>query len=225
VPERLLAYRECSENGTFCLEKLAVSQPVNKFPTFCVPKCSWPCSQQHTPCPHKPTELDGYSRHPPAYSFKIHFNVYFTPSLGLPGGLFPPDFPPKLCMNFALAASCACLHPVAAQRYSRIADSPINTINAEETGTGALRQQLELISLGYVARGSAGGASNCCGHVLSQQREAVPHPLSLSKCGLALRLPSMSRSSEFCPPLSLKKYSLKCPPTHIRKSFALFQIS
>jgi hypothetical protein len=60
----------------------------------------------------------------PAYSFKIHFNVHFPLRLGRPRGLFPSDFPPKLYMNFALAASCACLHPVAAQRYGSIAASP-----------------------------------------------------------------------------------------------------
>jgi hypothetical protein len=74
----------------------------------------------------------------PAYSFKIHFNVDFPPRLGLPRSLFPSDFPPKLCVHFAIAASCVCLQLVAAQRYSRTADSPINTTNAEEAGTGAL---------------------------------------------------------------------------------------
>jgi len=38
---------------------------------------------------------------PPILFLKIHFNIILPSSQGLPSGLFPSDFPPKLCMHFS----------------------------------------------------------------------------------------------------------------------------
>jgi len=85
-------------------ERLILSQPLKKFPTYLKPECLFLFLQE-------PTLSWINASYLPYIFLKIHFNVTYHLCLGLPTSFFPLCFPVKTLYKFIFFPILPTLHP------------------------------------------------------------------------------------------------------------------